>query len=47
MLCLILFVAAVLFFAIGGAIFGIFGSVAALGSAVFFVLWLIEYTGTV
>ncbi|MFQ5446508.1 MAG: hypothetical protein ACE5FF_06205 [Saprospiraceae bacterium] len=43
--CLILFVAAVLFFAIGGPIFGIFGSVASLGSAVFFVLWLLEYTG--
>jgi len=44
-MCLILFVAAVVFFAIGGAIFGIFGSVAALASAVFFVLWLLEYTG--
>lgn len=44
-LCLILFLAALVFFAIGGAVFSIFGSVSALASAVFFVLWLMEYTG--
>ena len=44
-LCLILFLAALVFFAIGGAVFNIFGSVSALASAVFFVLWLLDYTG--
>lgn len=44
-LCLILFLAALLFFAIGGAVFNIFGSVSALAAAVFFVLWLLDYTG--
>ena len=44
-LCVILFLAAVVFFAIGGAIFNIFGSVSALAAAIFFVLWLLEYTG--
>ena len=44
-LCVILFLAALVFFAIGGAVFNIFGSVSALAAAVFFVLWLLEYTG--
>ncbi len=45
-LCLGLFLLSVVFFAIGGAIFNIFGSVTAIAAAVFFVLWLLEYTGT-
>lgn len=44
-LCLIFFLAALVFFAIGGPVFSIFGSVSALAGAVFFVLWLLEYTG--
>jgi Flp pilus assembly protein TadB len=45
-LCLILFLASVLFFALPGPIFSAFGSVTAVAAAVFFVLWLLEYTGT-
>ncbi|GIV32170.1 MAG: hypothetical protein KatS3mg030_472 [Saprospiraceae bacterium] len=44
-LCIIFFLLALIFFAIGGPIFGIFGSVTALAAAVFFVLWLLDYTG--
>lgn len=44
-LCIIFFLLALVFFAIGGPIFGIFGSVTALAAAIFFVLWLLDYTG--
>jgi hypothetical protein len=46
--CLGFLLAAIIFFALNGyaVIFSVFGSIAALGAAVFFVLWLLEFTGT-
>ncbi len=46
--CLILLLASVLLFALANITIGLFtfvGSLALLGSVVFFVLWLLEYTG--
>ncbi len=46
--CLVLLLAAVLLFALANITIGLFnfiGSLALLGSIVFFVLWILEYTG--
>ena len=43
-ICLGLLLAAIIFFALNGSagVFNVFGSIAAIGAAVFFVLWLLE-----
>jgi len=47
LLSLALLLAAIIFFALNGSagVFNVFGSLAALAAAVFFVLWLFEITG--
>ena len=45
-LCLILLLATIVFFAIGGTILNIVGGVTSIAAAIFFVLWLLEYIGT-
>lgn len=46
-ICLVLFLVAIVFFALPGAVFNIFGSVTAIVAAIFFVFWLLELKGSV